>query len=108
MALSKKYPIVRMALFFVLNILDMATTYCFVSLDGNTRAEGNPMARWLINQGWGYVILAKFFGVILVLATIVYIYSLHQRIGNIVATALVVIFFLIVINNSIYLINQFF
>ena len=99
---KKKYPVVRMIIFFVLNILDLITTYWFVSLDGNTEAEGNPAARWLIERGWVYFISVKLAGGVIILVLLANLCRFWQKMGNVATTALVILFSLVVANNIQY------
>ncbi len=103
MALSKKYPIWRIILFFLLNVFDGTSTYWLSFLNGSNDGELNPLVRWLMNEGWGYAAFFKLADVILIIALILYIQKKNKKIAAWALNISIILSVAIVVNNTIML-----
>lgn len=76
MALSKKYPVIRLALLASLLLFDAVATYWLLSkIDNPATFELNPLMGLLIRAGWVYFFAFKIIATILLIAGFVYIYG---------------------------------
>tara|TARA_Y100000310_G_scaffold111819_1_gene110222 strand:- start:232 stop:564 length:333 start_codon:yes stop_codon:yes gene_type:complete len=107
MALSKKYPIIRPVVIFVLNILDVILTY-YALTQRTGFYESNPIAVYLIGLGWGYAIFIKLFLITIVLIIITLLYGRiqgvkYKRVAGWCINILLLIYVVVVVNNAFLL-----
>jgi hypothetical protein len=98
----KKYHIVKIIIFFLLNIFDILTTY--FALASGVAKEINPLGNALISQGWTYAIFIK--ASISVLVAIYVIWAVKEnkeKHAKWLLNIVIVFYILIVTNNAIVL-----